>query len=89
MLITVPVIENQTMTDLTEQIVTETMMITTMIAVIIEVASEAGSEVAVAVGGTIATDTVTGVEIESGLLSREVDVAGLEVLLIDMVGGEA
>lgn len=91
MIISIPVVESQLMTRLPDQTVVQTVMITTMSAMTtipeaaLGAAPEAASAGVVVEDGTTVTGTVTGPEIEIGLLHAE---AALAALQLDIAAGE-
>ena len=94
MIISIPVVESQLMTRMPDQIVVQTVMITTMSAMTTTLeaargaAPEAASAGVVAEDGTTVTDTATGPEIEIGPLRAEAGGAALAAPQVDTEAGE-
>lgn len=93
MIISIPVVESQLMTRMPDQIVVQTVMITTMSAMTTTLeeargaAPEAASAGVVVEDGTTVTDTATGPEIEIGLPRVEVGGAALAAHQVDTGAG--
>lgn len=94
MIISIPVVESQLMTRMLDQIVVQTVMITTMSAIITTLgaargaALEAASAGVVVEDGTTVTGTATGPEIEIGPLHAEAGAAALAAPQVDTEAGE-